>query len=272
MKSLFVVLLALAPLAAGCGSDPASFQGSEDALKDASTSRVEWKMEGKHLPDWASLTATGSVDYANGRGELVINGKNGSTPIRGLYIGHDSYLGVKLDGTWYWLKESVDATSTTDRFVPGPGGMSPDRLLKELIKSSTKVEKLGGETIRGVATIHYRGQLEKGKYETEPPVVDVWVDQQGLPRRIRATRGSPGAADAVDLFAFGVRVDVEAPPANEIVSDDKFNKLMEKECAGVEKHPEDMNFLCASFLVSPGDSKDSVQIEPTETAPTTEGK
>ena len=109
MRRLSLLLLLLVPLAAGCGSEPSSLQGSGDALKDASSSRVEWKLEGKGMPDWALMRSTGSIDYANSRGEMVIKGKSDSTPeARALFIGHDSYLGVKVGDTMYWMKESGD--------------------------------------------------------------------------------------------------------------------------------------------------------------------
>ena len=79
MRRLSLLLLLLVPLAAGCGSEPSSLQGSGDALKDASTSRVEWKLEGEGVPEWALMRSTGSIDYANGRGELVIKGKSDSS-------------------------------------------------------------------------------------------------------------------------------------------------------------------------------------------------
>jgi hypothetical protein len=269
------LLLLLVPLAAGCGSDPSSFQGSGDALKDASSSRVEWKTEGKSLPDWALMRATGSIDYANGRGELVIKGKSDEAPAaHALYLGHDAYMGAEVGGSSYWMKSSVDEGNDTDRFMPGPNGMSPDRLLNELIKSSTKVDKVGSEAIRGVDTTHYRAHLEQTKHETEPPVVDVWIDGQGLPRRIRATRGSgDDFAEVVDLFDFGVPVDVKAPPANEILSEEKFSKVMEKACAGAEQNPENMGPLCLLFggtitsTTTSGDQTFSAQ-----PVPTTEGK
>jgi len=271
MRRLSLALL-LAPLAAGCGSDPSSFEGSGAALKDASTSRMEWKMEGKNLPHWALLQASGSVDYANGRGEMVIKGDSDSAPVaHSLYIGHDSYMGVEVGGSSYWLRNSVVGGTDTDRFMPGPNGMSPDRVLKELIKSSTKVEKLGSEQIRSVDTTHYRAHLGKTRLETEPGVVDVWIDGQGLPRRIRATHGSD-FADVVDLFDFGVPVDVEAPPANEVVSEDKFDKIMEKECADAGKDLEHTSPLCLIFGTTLEAGSDSVQVSPTQTVPTTEGK
>jgi hypothetical protein len=279
MRRLSLLLLLLVPLAAGCGSEPSSLQGSDDALKEASSSRIEWKLEGKGVPDWALMRSTGSIDYANGRGEMVIQGKNDSAPeARVVFTGDDSYLGAEVGGTTYWMKESIDEAIGAHRFEPGSRGMSPDRLLKDLVKSSKKVEKLGSEEIRGVTTTHYRAHLDKTKLgirgsADEPGVVDAWIDEHGLPRRIRVPFGGESeAAGVFDLFDFGVPVDVEAPPANQIVSEDKMDKLMQKECA--VKAPETMNPLCVLFatLVSESSSPKSVQISPTETVPTTEGK
>ena len=159
--------------------------------------------------------------------------------------------------------------------MPGPGGTSPDRLLKELIKSSKRVENLGSQDIRGVATTHYRAQLDAAKLEIDANrdevAVDAWIDKQGLPRRVRVPLGAEGAA-IIDLFDFGVPVDVKAPPASEIVSEKKFEKLMEQECADAGKDLEHANPLCLIFgttLVSHSSDK---QFSPTETVPTTEGK
>ena len=280
MRRLSLLLLLLVPLAAGCGSEPSSLQGSDDALTDASSSRIEWKLEGTGVPEWAVMRSTGSIDYANGRGEMVIKGKSDSAPEgRVLFIGRDSYLGAEVGDKMYWMKESIDDVTGADRFMPGPGGTSPDRLLKALIKSSEKVEKLGSEEIRGVTATHYRAHLDKtnpglGILKDEPGIVDAWIDEQGLPRRIRVPDGGENESAAVfDLFDFGVPVDVEAPPANQIVSEDKMDKLMEKECAGADKAPEKMNPLCLIFGATLMDSSsDSMQISPTETVPTTEGK
>ena len=81
MKRFFVVLVVpLALFAAGCGTEPNSFEGSDDALRDASTSRMEWRFEGTGAPDWGVWRLSGLIDYANNRGEMVINGKSDSAP------------------------------------------------------------------------------------------------------------------------------------------------------------------------------------------------
>jgi hypothetical protein len=281
MMRLSLLLLVLVPLAAGCGSQPSSLQGSGDALKDASSSRVEWRLEGKDVPDWALFRTTGTIDYAHSRGQLVFEGKSDSAQARVLLVGRDSYMGAKVGDTVYWVKASRGDTRVADRFLPGPGGTTPDRLLDDLTKASTKVEKLGSEQIRGVTTTHYRAQLDKTKLGVDgnadqPGVVDAWIDDHGLSRRIRVPNGGDDdVANVVDLFDFGVSVDVEAPPADDILTEEAFSKLMEKACAKVKaaKDLEDANPLCLIFgaTLEPSGS-DSIQISPTETVPTTEGK
>ena len=280
MRRLLLGLF-LAPLVAGCGSDPASLQGSDDALKDASTSRVEWKLEGGGVPYWASLNSTGTIDYANDRGELVFGGSDSQPDARLIFLGRDGYLGAKVGDRMYWEKQSSQDTREADRFLPGSSGMTPDRLLKDLIKASKKVEKLGSDEIRGVTTTHYRAHLDKSKLGSDrndnvPDAVDAWIDEQGLPRRVRVPYGSGDdtLAAVVDLFDFGVPVDADVPPASEIVSEDKFEKLMDEECAKVKsaKDLEDANPLCMLFGTTLEPADGDVQISPTETVPTTEGK
>jgi hypothetical protein len=278
MKALLVALLVLAPFAAGCGTEPSSFEGSDDALRDASTSRMEWRFEGKGMPAWGRWRLSGLIDYANSRGDLVINGKSDSAPAaRAVFVGRNTYLGAEIDGTMYWQKDIVADTTGADRFVPGPGGTTPDRLLVDLIKASKKVEKLGSEEIRGVTTTHYRAHLDEMKLGADGDssvAVEAWIDEQGLPRRVRVPSGGDGDAAAVaDLFDFGVPVDVEVPPASEIVSEERFDELMQKECAKVKaaKDLEDANPLCLLFGAEVSESG-SMQVSPTETVPTTEGK
>ena len=277
MRGLLLGLF-LVPLTAGCGSDPASFGGSDDALRDASTSRMEWRFEDADAPAWGVWRMTGVIDYANSRGDMVINGKSDSAPeARVLFVGRNTYLGANVDGAMYWLKDTVNDTTGADRFVPGPGGTTPDRLLDDLIDSSKEVEKLGSEEIRGVTTTHYRAQLKETKVGPDgdkSATVDAWIDEQDLPRRVRVPSNTEGGASAVvDLFDFGVPVAVEAPPASDIVSEERFDELMEKECVKVKsaKDLADANPLCLLFGLESSESS-SIEPAPTETVPTTEGK
>jgi hypothetical protein len=231
-RSLSLILWVL--LVTGCGAKQNGFDGSDGALKDAGTSRVEWTIE-ITKPD-SSYTSVGVIDFANHRGELVSNGKEiPGAEMRSIFIGRDIYLGLNLQGKMRWLKDSYNESPATDRFVPGPGGTSPDRLLEMLIKSSRKVEILGKDEIRGVPAAHYRAHLDEKKFGEEglfspaDLIIDAWIDDDRLVRRVHA----PYDQDVfvrVDLFDFGVPVEVEAPPADEIVDDDEFWGLLETWC------------------------------------------
>jgi len=134
------------------------------------------------------------------------------------------------------------------------GGSDPTRILAYLEKVSNSVEKVGTETVRGVETTHYRANVDlakavdregapkslhdalgdlDSKIGTVP--VDVFIDADGLLRREQLSinfgsffPGAEGATGAssesatinmtLDLFDFGSPVNVEAPPADQVVT------------------------------------------------------
>lgn len=270
-----LALIVLVPLAVGCGAKKSALDGSADAMKDAGSSRIEMRSS---ATDDLSYSMTGVIDYARDRGDVVIRSTwgNGNSDLpedgmRARFIGRTSYFGLSLGGKMRWQKET-DEASGEDSFLPGPGGARPDRLLELLVKSSEKVEVLGTDDIRGVAAKHYRAHLDPKKqgdefsyYGREKLVIDAWIDEDGLARRIRVPEGGSGST-IVDLFDFGVEVDIEAPPADEILSDKEFNRLLKKECLAMrgEKPPPESQVFCAMSGVDEGSS----EIGPIETVPT----
>ena len=46
-----LLVTSIALLVAGCGSEPSAFDGSGQELKDAGTSRIEWRLE-QESGDW----------------------------------------------------------------------------------------------------------------------------------------------------------------------------------------------------------------------------
>lgn len=274
--------LLLISLAAGCGTEQGALNGSDQALKDAGSSRIEISLVGGQPP--FDYTGTGAIDYAHNRGELVMRSGAGDAPggeLHAVFVGPDAYLGMKLLGKDRWQKEPEVEITGPERFIPGPAGPSPDRLLALLTKSSTKVETIGDETIRGTPTKHYRAHVDKAKlgeedssYLPDDLVVDAWVDDSGLVRRLRVPLGGESApVYTVDLFDFGVDVHVKAPPDDEIVSEDEFSKLLDRECLRERRYEslgEDQ--FCAIIMASGSDS--GTEYGPTVTMPTTvpEGK
>jgi hypothetical protein len=231
------LLLVLVPLAFGCGAEGKDgLSASAGAVKDAGSSRIDMTLTEN---DKTIYTATGYIDYARNLGRFGMSwGENSSGPndvMEGRFIGRTMWFGWRFGEKMRWLKsEEVAKPSGTD-FVPGaPGGTTPDRILSVLRASSKEVEEVGREEVRGVETTHYRAHLDPEKYELysdgEPTkqIVDAWVDAAGLVRRLSMPDGA--ATMTFELFDFGVKVEVEAPPADEVVSEEEFDKLMQEEC------------------------------------------
>jgi hypothetical protein len=160
----------------------------------------------------------------------------------------ESLLGGGPVGTGEWLK--IPNLGAANGALPGLGQSDPSQFLAYLETVSAGVKKVGSETIRGVATTHYTAMLdlakaidradvpeslrddlgkvvENGRGSFEMPA-DVWVDNDGLARRIQLKldlgkmvgtdreTGLPVMTMSMDLYDFGVPVHVEAPPADEV--------------------------------------------------------
>jgi hypothetical protein len=262
-----VLALLLVPLAAGCGTEAGSLDGSDEALSDAGSSRIEMSVGGG-APEM-KYSIRGAMDYAHHRGEFSMSDPKDRSGEGAhlLFIGRDAYFGMKILGKVRWQKESNYESSGTDRFLPGPDGASPDQVLGLLKKLSRNVEEVGDEKVRGVSTNHYRAHLDTKKLGEEEAllpdelVVDAWIDGNGLARRLRVPFGAKDEPVSVmEMFDFGVDVNVQAPPADAIVSEDEFAQLAEQECKR-EHRERGESQICAIFAGSGTSSG------PTETMP-----
>ena len=123
----------------------------------------------------------------------------------------------------------------------------PSQALQYLRAASEDVEEVGKEEVRGVETTHYRMAIDLRKVVERAPEeqrdqlratieqlieasgietlpTEVWIDDDGLARRVRfAYEGmhfAPGQTGAMtmtmELFDFGVEVDVQPPPPEDV--------------------------------------------------------
>jgi len=266
-----LLLVAVLPVAAACGAKNGGLASAPGAMNDAGSSRVEMRLVGAK----PAFVGTGVIDYARDRGQLVITDTSGGSVVpggqmEGRFLDTTTYLGWNLFDKQQWVKEPHDISSGTDRLIPGFGGPSPDRLLGLLIKSSKEIEGLGSEQIRGVTTKHYRAHVDPKKLgddvfpkDTEL-LVDAWVDGDQLVRRLRVPEEGEDddeGATVIDFFDFGIEVDVEAPPADQVLSDEEFEKLLDKWCKTQPKHGRDD--FCA-FAVGEGGGGE-IETPPVET-------
>jgi hypothetical protein len=192
------------------------------------------------LPGQAEQTfsAEGAFDYEKRLGSMTIDFGGAGTEVvfddeivyaevpRGALPGGKSWLRIDLatlgEGSGIDLAQLAQA-----------GQATPGQYLRWL-RAAEGVERVGEEEVRGVETTHYRALIDLERLaDLEPELraslralgteldevpTDVWVDEEGLVRRIvqeYETRFAGERAStrvAIDLYDFGADVEAEAPP------------------------------------------------------------
>jgi hypothetical protein len=229
---------------------------SVDKVKALKNSKISLKAdisaEGKDI----SFGGDGVIDYEGQKFQLSIELPSSLTggqdigSIEERLIGQTIYIKLPAAaasqlGGKTWAK--VDASEITKSSgSTSPFSQDPSQILATLNDVSDSVTKVGTEDIRGVETTHYRAQIDLTKAaeksgaeasqleqykeltgsDTLPE--DVWLDNDGLPRRIaldiQPKSGSSASAElskvafTIDFFDFG-KADTDsivAPPADEV--------------------------------------------------------
>jgi len=232
---------------------------SVQATTDAKTARISMRMDAGIGGEGFAVSGDGVTNFATGDSSLtmkyaaprVLSG--GAIEIRVVdgdgYMKMPEFLG-EIFGSDKWFK--MPDLGGADGAVPGLGQSDPSQFLAYLEGVSAGVKKVGSEPIRGVDTTHYSASIDLRKAvaradapeslrddlknlfgNSDGPAAaipaDVWVDNDGLARRIKLQLdfGDFAGADAetgdlptmtisLDLYDFGVPVNVEAPPADEV--------------------------------------------------------
>ena len=150
-----------------------------------------------------------------------------------------------------WIRGDADGPSTSgfdfgelEQFAES----DPRDVLGALRAVTSEVETVGSDQLRGVETTHYRAtvdpaelaKLASGRDRTEaqslvdqlstqagvgPFPVDVWLDASGLVRKlslsVEATEPNTSQSSEVsmsfELWDYGQAVDIELPPASQVV-------------------------------------------------------
>jgi hypothetical protein len=138
------------------------------------------------------------------------------------------------------------------------GTSDPTQSLQYLRGASGDVEVIGEEEIRGVTATHYRASVSFAKIAEQAPEeareaveatvkqleewvgadempIDVWIDSEG--RMVRQTQSFEYAAGpasgtsvtmTMEMYDFGVDVDIEVPPASDVTDIGALMEEMEK--------------------------------------------
>ena len=218
MTRLLLVVAVIAFVAAGCGAaeDDPNLAAAAAKTEGAGSSRFAISGEEGAGQERIELGCTGEADYeaksvrlscdygSQGRMEIITFATE--TYMRGDVFGFGGDLAK-------WVRSKDDESLGEE--------LSPQSLLAMLREASESTERLGEEDVRGVGAVRYRlvVECEQAKLtdcEGATAPVDVWIDHDGLVRRIAVTAG--GAPPfTFEFYDFGVDVSIEAPAADDVV-------------------------------------------------------
>ena len=216
-------------------------------------------------------TAEGRFDTKRQRGEMTMSldtsslaGGGEAVKQRMIFDGLTFYMSSPmfeqmLPAGKRWLKIDLDAVGKQAGFDVGAlmsqsGGQDPTQVLAYLKAASGDVTRVGTQTVRGVATTHYKATIDFRKVPDSAPAdqraavrrsieqliklsgastapIEVWIGKDGLARRILTTSTTGTAAQRIklrqriDLYDFGTKVDVTIPPASAVLDAGDFGGL-----------------------------------------------
>jgi hypothetical protein len=254
---LLVLVLAALPLACGGGETSPEAAVAEAATKteEAGSARVTFAGTLTGVPG-GSFTMNGEGEFAKKRGRMTFDLSEAGVPggsmemiFDGLviYMKFPPELAAVLPGGKSWVKMDLEELGKQQGIDFGElmqfSQSDPTQSLQYLRGASDDFEKVGEEAVRGVETTHYRGTIDLRKAAEALPdsarksfdrvieltgaskiPFDVWIDDEGLARRVNYDQALPTSngqeasmALTMEFFDFGVEVDVESPPENEVV-------------------------------------------------------
>jgi hypothetical protein len=165
-----------------------------------------------------------------------------------MYMHYPETMAQFMGGTPWLSIDAGDALGGDSQGLAGPFGQSdPTRYLEYLAAVSSGVEEIGREPVGGVDTTRYHAVIDFSKAIEQVPdenldalgldadafavqlsemqgllgsemPVDVWIDDDGLLRRMSMDMSVAGQAAhlQMEIWDYGVDVNVEAPPADQV--------------------------------------------------------
>ena len=257
MRRAFAAGLTAVALGGCGGATGASLENAADATGEE-TSAVALAYRYKDADREYEFKSNGVFDYPNERGVMTTSS---SLPFFGKgvdlrevrLLGNVAYMRWEVKAKTYWLTQDPVEKSgdPAEVLIPGPGTPTkPTDVLSRVLLASDENDEVGKDEIRGTETTHYRARVDLTKLvEQLPPSgrpegdvqtlwgeryvpVDLWIDDESRLRRITMTRpgfGNDSDAElriAVDLFDYGVDANVEAPPKDERISQEEFDRIV----------------------------------------------
>jgi hypothetical protein len=202
----------------------------------------------------ASGTITGEGAFAGRQGRMTMDmGGLSGGQVTGtmemvidellFYMKFPPEIASTIPGGKEWIKFDLAKLGEQEGFdlqqMMQLSGTDPSQSLDLLRAAGEDFREVGEEEVRGVSTTHYAGTVDFARLAEEAPAdlqesyrrlmemtgqrevpVEVWVDEEGLTRRIRYEQKLADGS-SMDLtqeyYDFGAEVDVEPPPDSEVL-------------------------------------------------------
>ena len=160
-----------------------------------------------------------------------------------IYDGANAYVRVADRWTGFFLADPGGPRGPNDPLWP----------LDALFGASEEAVKIGPEAVRGVPATRFRLTVDLARADAALPAgvsvpsgpyrslsrlpAEVWLDADGLARRISVSSESAAAVDAqvwsvVELWDYGVPVDITPPGPDEVLAPAEAYRMAEEELPG----------------------------------------
>jgi len=192
------------------------------AYDNLTTAKVSLSFDGP-----AKIVSSGVVDY---RGEdpalkMSVEGAYGAgTTSEVILVDKAMYLQVAGKNAKYLKIDLSDPNNPLADSMGDMAAIDPRATIEAFTKNVKTVHKIGSEDVDGTPTTHYvlvadtqalGDQLGKKADLPESLSYDMWLDQEGRPRRIESDLGGKGSM-RTDMTDYGSDVSIEAPPADQV--------------------------------------------------------
>jgi hypothetical protein len=238
-----------APVEATADKPANSLGSAGDASRKAGTAKMAFTMEAETGGQKMVMgNGTGAIDFTANRYQFSqsINGEaGGSQPMMNVVMDNGvGYLQSAAGGEMGpWLKMDLTA-------LLGKSGSTDMSAYLDLLQGVSESNEVGSETVRGVATTHYKVVVDPNKALEKSPEMrefleslkqlgeklapgsgtdtalqpmpyDVWLDKAGLVQKMRSeteVTGDDGskviARSTVEYYDYGQPVDITIPQVN----------------------------------------------------------
>jgi hypothetical protein len=261
---VIVLALGAAACGGGGNSNAAvsieTLQAAASNSQAAESSRFTMDMKVDALGDTVAIRADGVMSGDGKNGQITV-----SMPIVGsieerivdgvIYMDLGSFPGAPDDVAGKWVKLDPEKLKDDPRFgatfsqlADQAESSSPKQGLEYLQGLSGDVQDLGQEDVNGQPATHYRASIDYSKLVDQLPDVtdemreqfaqlgtvpaDIWIDGQDRVVKMHMTMdgasfgGGAGTVDmTMEMTEFGVPVDVQAPPDDQVMDFSELTSL-----------------------------------------------